>query len=217
MATPARPGRLAVLPALLLLAACAGKAPDPWAVTSLERAYRPPAGDIAPSGRLALRAGLEPAIRAMAEALPAAGLEVEAVDLDAGRIAAVYSGEAEPWLDCGWFVPAGAADGEWLPATRLLARIVPPGAPSGTVALRQLRLDARLVVRGEPLGDLVELDSDVHYLVTRTFDVVAADGRVLRTERATLVFDTGQSGRLDENLRCRSNGRLEQILGTLAG
>lgn len=209
--------RAAFLALPLLLAACTMPRPgNPYAVTSLERDYRPPGEATAAPPRVALRASVPAAVEAAVEALPAAGFEVQAVDRERGLIAAVYSGEADPWVECGQFVPAGAADGQWLPASRLMTRIEPPGAPPGVVALRQLRLDARLVVEAAPVGDAVELASEVSYLVTRTVDVVAPDGRVMHTDRATLVLTTGKAARLDERLRCRATGRLERVLSALA-
>lgn len=213
----ARPGRLAafLLLAPLLPAACLARPPEPLAPATLERAYRPASAPLATPRPTAVRAPLDLAMRIVADGLAGAGLDVRAVDPASGRIAAFLSGEAGPWLDCGSFVPAGAAEAQRLASTALLTRIVPPGGPPEVVALRQLRLDARMVVRGVQSGEVVALSARIAYLVTRTLDAIARDGRVLETRRETVIFEAGTTGRLDDHLVCRSNGRLEDLLDAL--
>jgi hypothetical protein len=120
------------------------------------------------------------------------------------------SGDPEPFLDCGSFEVVDAQGRlERLPAARLAVRLPVQPTERREVLLRQLRLDGRLAVAAVPEdgGSRVELEAT--YVLTRTVDRVALDGRVLESQRETAAFRTGEIGRLEQGLVCRPNGRLE--------
>ncbi len=123
------------------------------------------------------------------------------------------SGDPEPFVDCGSFeLHQPGTPPERIAAARLNLRIplLPPERRE--VLLRQLRLDGRLLAIAHPIPEGSRLEFRATYVLTRTVDRVALDGRVLETRRETIAFDTGSVGRFAQGLVCQPTGRLEEAL-----
>lgn len=205
----------ALLAGGLALAACAAPPPaadPPPPRIPVERAYRPPAGPPPPPPTLVAPLAPAAAIDALAGALARLDPELRRGSAADGTAWLVLTsrGDPEPFLDCGSF-EAVAPDGrvERLPAARLAVRLAVPAAAGREVLLRQLRLDGRLAVAARPEGRGSRLEVVASYVLTRTVDRVALDGRVLDSQRQTVAFESGAAGRFDQGLECRPTGRLE--------
>jgi hypothetical protein len=218
-AVPAGRGRAALLlVAGLAAAGCAGPPreppadPPPAPREPVERAYLPPEGPPPPPPTLAVAAAPGRAIAALADALGGAGRGVRSGTAEAGVawLALTSSGDPEPFLDCGSFELRGETGGVGrVPAASLSVRIPLLPAERREVLLRQLRLDGRLLVTALPEGRGSRLEARASYVLTRTVDRVALDGRVLDSQRQTIAFATGERGAFDQGLVCRPTGRLE--------
>lgn len=216
---PAGRGRAALLLAAGLAAAgCAGPRPEPPSAPPapprepVERAYLPPEGAPPPVPLLVVREPPEAAIAALARALGGIERELRTGTAEGGIAWLVLTsrGDPEPFLDCGSFELRGE-DGavRRVPAASLSVRIPLLPAERREVLLRQLRLDGRLLVTARPAGRGSRLEARAAYVLTRTVDRVALDGRVLDSQRQTIALATGERGAFDQGLSCRPTGRLE--------
>lgn len=200
---------LALLPACATPPASVSPAPPRLPV---ERAYRPPEGPAPPPPSLRVAEPPERAIERLAEALAEADPRLRRGTGEAGVawLVLTSSGDPEPFLDCGSFELVDAQGRvERLPAARLAVRLPVQPAERREVLLRQLRLDGRLAVAAVPEDGGSRIELEATYVLTRTVDRVALDGRVLDSQRETAAFRTGEIGRLEQGLVCRPNGRLE--------
>lgn len=211
---PTARGRAVLLLVVLALAGCAAPPAEPPRPPRdpVERAYLPPEGAPPPAPALLVTAPPDRAIAALAEILGGAGREVESGSGEDGVawLAFTSRGDPEPFLDCGSFELRGE-DGavRRVPAASLSVRIPLLPAERREVLLRQLRLDGRLLVTARPEGSGSRLEARAAYVLTRTVDRVALDGRVLDSQRQTIAFATGERGAFDQGLACRPTGRLE--------
>jgi hypothetical protein len=137
------------------------------------------------------------------------GLPVTEVNEAAGELVVAYSGDPEPYVDCGWIVtwrkdeldrlPAAIADASF--ARRWNGRVV-------TVD-RDLRLDARMTVRVEPAGENAVVRADSAYVLTKTVAPQEAE-QPLHAE--TISFPTGTSAAFSSGTTCQPNGALERLV-----
>jgi hypothetical protein len=219
--TVARGRRIGLGPlTTLFLALTTGCTPPPSAPAPpprlpVERNYRPPEGPPPAPPSLSVEERPERAIELLAEALAASGSKLGRGTRETGEawLVLTSSGDPEPFLDCGTF-EAIAEDGrvERVPAARLAMRLPIPPAERREVFLRQLRLDGRLAVSARPEDGRSRIDVVASYVLTRTVDRVALDGRILESQRETVAFETGRAGRFDQGLICRPTGRLEDAV-----
>ena len=188
----------------------------------VERDYLPPIGLPSRPGLAVAADSPEAALRLLADRLKGRDFQKVEGASGPGRLVLEFSGDPEPYLDCGTFIVGGATPTEPTrrePASRLQIRIpVPATVAAGEVILRQLRLDARIVITAEREQGLTQLTALVIYGATRTVDRVALDGRILDTSRETMAFRTDQLGRFAMGLECLATGRLEaDVLAPISG
>jgi hypothetical protein len=139
------------------------------------------------------------------------GLQIDLADPERGIIVARYSGDAEPYVTCGQIVVRRGGEAEEVPAS---------GAASFDRMVngrrleldRDMRLDARLVVKVDPGADMADVDTMSNYVLTKT--VVAADqaGRQRGRAREVVSFSGGGRGTFNKGTVCQPTGDLEQIV-----
>ncbi|MCS6877712.1 MAG: hypothetical protein RMK73_02870 [Geminicoccaceae bacterium] len=200
-----------------LLAACATAPPTPprFGREPVERNYLPPADPPPPVPVIATAVPPEAAIARLAEALGAEKSRMRRGTAEDGTawLELTSSGDPEPFVDCGSFeLHEPGAPPRRIPAARLDLRIPLAPPERREVLLRQLRLDGRLLAIARPSEPGSRLEVRATYVLTRTVDRVALDGRVLDTQRETAAFETGTTGRFAQGLVCRPSGRLEQAV-----
>ncbi|HLT02382.1 MAG TPA: hypothetical protein VK001_09385 [Geminicoccaceae bacterium] len=137
------------------------------------------------------------------------GAQVTALDEVRGTLVIAYSGDPEPYVDCGWIVTYEEDDLERLPAARSEASF--PRRRDGEVVTiaRELRLDARLNVQVEPSGEDAVVRTDGTYVLTKTIASSETE-QPLHTE--TISFQTGQSDAFSSGTKCQANGELERLV-----
>ncbi|MCS6780927.1 MAG: hypothetical protein NZ555_14645 [Geminicoccaceae bacterium] len=201
-----------------LAAGCAPprSAPPPvYGREPVERGYLPPAEPPPPPPPVEVALAPEAAIAALAETLAGEERRVRRGSEADGTawLALTSSGDPEPFVDCGSFELL-TADGSSsrIPAARLAARIPLQPVERREVLLRQLRLDGRLLLTAAPTATGSRLEAKASYVLTRTVDRVALDGRVLDSQRETIAFETGGLGRFAQGMVCRPTGRLEAAI-----
>jgi hypothetical protein len=139
-------------------------------------------------------------------------LPVTELDEAAGELVVAYSGDPEPYVDCGWIVTYGKGELERLPAAVAQSSFARRRNGHLVDVERDLRLDARMTVRVEPEGSAAIVRTDSIYALTKTVaaDPLTPPPDVLHTE--TISFPTGQSGAFSSGTTCQPNGELERLV-----
>ena len=137
------------------------------------------------------------------------GLQLESVNEEARRLVVAYSGDPQPFVDCGWIVKYDSDDLERIPAAGSDASF--PRRRSGEIVNlhRDLHLDAKAKVRIEPAGEhsLVKVDSV--YRLTKT---IRPETMHRPEHMQTVVFETGDGASFESGTRCQPNGQLERLV-----
>jgi hypothetical protein len=137
------------------------------------------------------------------------GLRVTELDEPAGEIVVEYSGDPEPYVDCGWIVVYGDDDLDPVPAARsdssfrrrIDGEIVELG--------RDLRLEARMNVKVEPDGEATLVRAVSTYRLTKT---VTSDDADEPLHEETIRFGTGETANFVSTTTCQPNGELERLV-----
>jgi hypothetical protein len=197
--------RTAVL--TLLLAGVAGcAAPDPP-----ELDYLPPSGQPAAHRGAFVRQQPWLVWGNILDHLQQRGARVTDLDEAAGELLVVYSGDPEPYVDCGWIVTYEDEGGAFdrVPAARSDARFLRRRDGEMVSLERDLRLDARMHVRVEPSGEDAVVRTESVYALTKTVSPTRVE-QPLHAE--TISFVTGESGAFSSGTRCQPNGELERLV-----
>jgi hypothetical protein len=141
--------------------------------------------------------------------LEASAFEVDLADESKSLIVARYSGDPEPFIDCGSIVThqsgalgqiAGSA-----PSVQLSYEL----EQEPVVLDRTLNLDSRIIIRlaDQPQGTVIQTDTT--YVVTKIVDVVDGSGNVRDGSRETISFKAGNRGEFSKGTSCQPNGSLD--------
>jgi hypothetical protein len=129
------------------------------------------------------------------------GARVSEADEAGGRTVVTYSGDPEPYVDCGWIVIHEDDEFERVPAARSQVELV-------TVE-RGLTLDARMSVQVEASGEEAIVEADSTYVLTKR--IASGEGQgALHAE--TIRLGSGQSDTFTSGTRCQPNGQLERLV-----
>jgi hypothetical protein len=130
------------------------------------------------------------------------------LDEQAGRFVILYSGDPEPYVDCGWIVTYEKEDLERLPAARSDASFRRRRDGRVVTLERDLRLEARVEVQVEGSGEDAVVRTDGTYVLTKTIGNDA--GQPLHTQ--TVRFRTGESATFSSGTTCQPTGELERLV-----
>jgi hypothetical protein len=198
MRTPA-----AVVPPFLACLACCA-APD-----RPDLDYLPPSGEPAASRSAFVRQQPWLVWGNIVDHLQQEGARVVDLDERAGDLAVVYSGDPEPYVDCGWIVTHEDDQFDRLPAARSNASFRRRREGQVVTLERDLRLNARMNVHVEPSGEDAIVRTDSTYVLTKTIGSSEAQ-QPLHAE--TISFQTGESGAFSSGTSCQPNGELERLV-----
>jgi hypothetical protein len=106
---------------------------------------------------------------------------VSAANEAAGSIVVTYSGDPEPYVDCGWIVIHEDDEFERVPAAQSEASFLRRRAGEVVSVERDLTLDARMSVQVEPSGDDAIVQADSTYVLTKR--IASSEGQGLCTPR----------------------------------
>ena len=137
------------------------------------------------------------------------GAQVTGLDEAAGDLVVVYSGDPEPYVDCGWIVTYEGRDFERVPAAGSDARFLRRREGELVNLERDLTLDARMRVHIEPSGEDAIVRTDSTYVLTKTISSPEAE-QPLHAE--TISFQTGEAGAFSSGTECQPNGELERLV-----
>jgi hypothetical protein len=137
------------------------------------------------------------------------GARVTDLDEAGGDLVVVYSGDPQPYVDCGWIVTYEGAEFDRLPAARSDASLRRRQDGEVVTLERELRLEARTNVHVEPSGEDSVVRTDSTYVLTKTISSTEA-AEPLHAE--TIDFRTGESGAFSSGTTCQPNGELERLV-----
>jgi hypothetical protein len=139
------------------------------------------------------------------------GAEVSIVDEAGGEFVVVYSGDPQPYVDCGWIVTyEGDGDGfERVPAAASDASFLRQREGEVVTLERELRLDARMRVDVEPSGEDAIVRTDSTYMLTKT---ISSPGAEQPFHAETIDFHTGESGVFSSGTACQPTGELDRLV-----
>jgi hypothetical protein len=137
------------------------------------------------------------------------GARVTDLDEAAGRLVVTYSGDPEPYVDCGWIVIHEDDEFERLPAARSEASFLRRRDGEVVALERALRLDARVSVQVEPSGEDAIVRTQTTYVLTKTIGSGEAQPPL---HAETIRLGSGQSGAFTSGTECQPNGELERLV-----
>lgn len=141
--------------------------------------------------------------------LGASAFEIDHIDEEERLLIARYSGNPEPYIDCGSIVThQGGTLGQIAgssPTVALNYEI----EQEPVILNRTLNLDSRIIIRlrAQPQGTVIETDTT--YVVTKTIDVADASGGVSKGSRESVSFEAGRRGEFSKGTACQPNGSLD--------
>jgi hypothetical protein len=183
-------------------AGCAAPAPP-------ELDYLPPSGQPAPHRSAFMRQQPWLVWGNILDHLQQQGARVTDLDEAAGQLVVVYSGDPQPYVDCGWIVTYDDAEFDRLPAARSDASLRRRQDGEVVTLERELRLEARMNVHVEPSGEDAIVRIESTYVLTKT---ISSPDEAEPLHAETIDFQTGESGAFSSGTMCQPNGELERLV-----
>jgi hypothetical protein len=134
------------------------------------------------------------------------------LDEQAGDVVVQYSGDPEPYVDCGWIITYQTGELDRIPAATASASFDHELEKTVVKLKRDLRLDGRMTIRFDRQGPETLVSPATTYVLTKTVDVTRPDGTSRGQSRETISFATGETGKFSKGTVCQPNGRLERLV-----
>ena len=157
-------------------------------------------------------AATRPAAGCHSRPVAAGPFTITELDEQAGFVVVRYSGDPEPYVDCGWIVTYDAGELERISAATAGASFDRMIERDPARLNRQLRLDGRMVVSLTPRGAGTVVGTSTTYVLTKVIDMAGPDGASRGQALETISFGTGESGTFAKGTRCQPNGRFERVV-----
>ena len=141
--------------------------------------------------------------------LETSAFEVDHINEEQRLLIARYSGDPEPYIDCGSIVThqggtLGQVSGS-APTVALNYKL----DEEAVVLNRTLNLDSRIIIRLTAQSQGTVIETDTTYVVTKTVDVADRSGGVTRGSRESVSFEAGRRGEFSKGTACQPNGSLD--------
>jgi hypothetical protein len=134
------------------------------------------------------------------------GYRLAHLNEESGELVVLYSGDPEPYVDCGWIVTYEEENLERLPAAKSETSFRRRRDGRAVTVERDLRLDARMEVQVEESGENAIVRTDANYILIKTIGSKETE-QPLHAE--TLRFRTGEPATFSSGTTCQPNGELE--------
>lgn len=144
--------------------------------------------------------------------LDQSAFEIEHVDRDKGLIIALYSGNPEPYIDCGSIVTQeNGALGQIAGSVQNVALNYQID-DEPVILQRALTLNSRIIIRIEEQRNGTVVSTDTNYVVTKTVNVEEGSGALREGNREVVDFDAGNRAEFSKGTACQPNGSLDLAL-----
>lgn len=199
-----RSGKVWAVLAMLVLASCSSSTPFRDMV-----GYVPPTSLPAQPKRTLVQDRPANVWNSLIASLRRSDFEIDHVDREKRLIVARYSGNPEPFVDCGSIVThENGALGQISGSARdvsLNYRL----EDQPVVLRRGLNLDSRIIIRLQEQRHGTVISTDTTYVVTKTVDVEATSGSATEGSRETVSFSAGKRAEFSKGTACQPNGSLD--------
>ncbi|HEX5078879.1 MAG TPA: hypothetical protein VFV80_06970, partial [Geminicoccaceae bacterium] len=128
-----------------------------------------------------------------------------------GLIVVTYTGSPEQFVDCGWIVQQGPQGLNKVPGASDQAVFQGVARADGASMRRNLKLDARSVVRVRPVGIYTDVSVNSVYVLTKTVGLEDTSGQQRGRRDEVISFRTGGKGKFDAGTLCQPTGKLELL------
>ncbi len=194
--------------AALGLGACASEPPPPPQVGYLAPSGPPPAARSA-----MIQQSRELVFGNVVDRLQQSDFTVEHLDEQAGHVVVRYSGNPEPYVDCGWIVSYATGELERIPAATAAASFDRRIQRDVMTLDRDLQLESRMVINLQPRGAGTVVSPETVYVLTKTIDLSPQGGGTAQGQtRETISFHTGETATFSKGTRCQPTGALERVV-----
>ena len=134
---------------------------------------------------------------------------IDHIDEEKSLLVARYSGNPEPYVDCGSIVThQGGTLGQIAgssPSVALNYEL----EQQPVILNRTLNLDSRIIIRLIEQARGTVIQTDTTYVVTKTVDVEQSSGAIQEGSRETVSFEAGGRGEFSKGTACQPNGSLD--------
>jgi hypothetical protein len=140
--------------------------------------------------------------------------EVDHLDRANNLLVARYSGDPEPYVDCGSIVTHEAGALGQIAGSAQAVALNYEIDEQPVVLNRSLSLDSRIIVRldAQPSGEGTVISTDTTYVVTKTVDVEDSSGGLKEGSREAVSFSAGKRAAFSKGTACQPNGSLDLAL-----
>jgi len=171
--------------------------------------YVPPTSLPAPAKRTLVREELDATWTHLIDVLERSSFDIEQMDRAQNLLVARYSGDPEPYVDCGSIVTHQAGILGQITGSTKSTSLNYKLEDEPVVLDRTLNLDSRIIVTlADQFPDTV-IKTETTYVVTKTIDVIDAAGGVTSGTRETISFVAGGRGEFSKGTACQPNGFLD--------
>ena len=196
----------ALLAVVLLVPLVGCSTPEPSTV-----AYLRPTGLPAQTSNARVREPSALVFTRLQDQLQRSSLTIEQADRNRGLIVVTYAGSPGQFVDCGWIVQHGPQGLSKVPGASDQAVFQGVARADGANMRRNLKLDARSVVRLRPVGIYTDVFVDSVYVLTKSVGVEDTSGQERGRRNEVISFTTGGKGRFEAGTLCQPTGKLELL------
>ncbi len=202
-----RPGLLWALLATMTIFGCTMQKPLKDMV-----GYVPPTRLPAPAKKTLVGDRIDVVWEGLVDFLERSEFELTQADKSEHLLVARYSGDPEPYVDCGSIVTHERGTLSQIPGSARSAKLNYNLESEPVVLNRTLDLDSRIVIKltDRPSGTVISTDST--YVVTKSVDIIDAAGNISEGSRETIDFPAGERGDFSKGTACQPNGFLDQAV-----
>lgn len=144
--------------------------------------------------------------------LERSAFQIEHTNRDKGLIIALYSGNPEPYIDCGSIVTQeNGALGQIAGSVQNVALNYEID-DEPVILKRALTLNSRIIIRVQEQRKGTVVSTDTNYVVTKTVNVEEGSGAVREGNREVVDFDAGKRAEFSKGTACQPNGSLDLAL-----
>ena len=174
--------------------------------------YVPPTSLPAPAKRTLVRDGVETTWDNLIDVLERSSFEIEQVDKAKNLLVARYSGDPEPYVDCGSIVTYQEGALSQITGSTKSTSLNYELEDKPVVLNRTLNLDSRIIMTLADQSPNTVVETKATYVVTKTVDIVDSAGGVTKGNRETISFNAGGRGEFNKGTACQPNGFLDIAL-----
>lgn len=141
--------------------------------------------------------------------LETSSFTIDHIDEEESLLVARYSGNPEPYVDCGSIVTHQGGTLGQIAGSSAAVALNYELEQQPVILNRTLNLDSRIIIRLTEQTRGTVIQTDTTYVVTKTVDVEDPSGAVQNGSRETVSFEAGGRGEFSKGTACQPNGSLD--------